>query len=191
MKRLKEFLEKKSEGGFTLLEIVVSLAIFAILVLAIANILIINMRAGMRVKAKNYAREESSFMLNILKKDIRNAELVSYAGTVGSIPSSAVPLEVVVRDESGTNRTYAWYYTSSGCGGDGLISREELTPPGVPSIYKTPCDLEVSWDSFDFATDISTGNSVINMRFSARAKGMRTGDSVVKEVSVATRNFEF
>ena len=60
-----------TEDGFSLLELLITLAIFAILMVTTTTILIINLTVARRIKARSYAREETAFMLNVLKKDPR------------------------------------------------------------------------------------------------------------------------
>lgn len=186
-KILKNFFNQK---GFSLVEILVTLGIFGIIMAIVTNIILINLKVARRVMARSYAREETSFMLDILKKDIRNADNVCDTGSGGS-------LIVTLVDD-----TYQWSQNGQ------RIKRQEVTIDancvvlGTGEItYMTPGDIEVDpGDPLYFDVSCDENNCVVKIRVKAWTVGMPGSEEVycgesgkqciVKEVAVSTRNFE-
>jgi prepilin-type N-terminal cleavage/methylation domain-containing protein len=171
--------------GFSLLELLITLAIFGILMVTTTRIITINLIVARKVKARTYAREETAFMLNVLKKDIRNAE------TGVTVTSNSIILKVT--DENRIPKYYRWLVSGT------RIQREDY-PSGVIN-YQTPSDIEFRELVFQSQTTCSTEeNCLIKITVNAWTLGM-PGDPgvacsddkqcVKKEVVVSTRNFNF
>lgn len=208
IKMLKSRLKVKlvSLDGFSLVELLITLGIFGILMAIVTSIIIINLKAAQRIKARSYAREESSFMLNVLKKDVRNAEIIC------SNTSPSGWFVVTVLDESGTPHTYRWIQNGT------QILREEgsvaspcnFTVFASPITYRTPSDVEFDSsdtngnsipDGFELEVTCDPNNCFVKITTKAWTIGM-PGDSgvtcgnpdkqcITKEVAVSTRNFIF
>lgn len=185
LKKIKRFVLNLSRG-FSLLELLITLAIFGILMVIITSILLINLTVARRVKARTYAREESAFMLNILKKDIRNAESVAGIGT---------NLKVAIIEEDLHAHCYRWFLDVDG--ERYQIERREINCTDNSDMYayasyRTPSDVEFS--DFSFKVIENDGNSVVTIKIVAWTTGMPGEPDrqlLTKEVAVSTRNFDF
>jgi len=167
----------KKEKAFSLLELMISLGIFAILIMMVTNLIILNLRVARKVKARTYVREESSFMLKILKKDIRNSDSISGAQN---------ELLISIDDPISGTRSYRWSVQGN------QIQRTEVNSMEIT--YKTPADMTVTkWDSLEmFQIYTFDENTVVVIRVRARdPNGMPEDQWIKKEVAVSTRNFQF
>lgn len=199
--RSEKLLTRNSTDGFSLVELLVTLAIFGILMATVTSIIVVNLRVARRIKARTYVREETAFMLNVLKKDLRNADNVICVDKFWRDVTHSTPpcnlydpakLRVIVADPNtpGLDHIYDWTQTGN------RISRLEGTNP----TYMTPSDVEFNM-SVPLRFDIfySQDNSVVKITLQAWTLGMPGDPSVPadppqwlrKEVAVSTRNFEF
>lgn len=185
LKKIKRVVLNLSKG-FSLLELLITLAIFGILLVIITSILLINLTVARRVKARTYAREESAFMLNILKKDIRNAESVAEMGT---------NLKVAIIEEDARAHCYRWFHDKTG-GEPYQIERREIdcadNSDYAYASYRTPSDIE--FDDFSFKVIENDNNWVVIIKVVAWTTGMPGEPDkqlLTKEVAVSTRNFNF
>jgi prepilin-type N-terminal cleavage/methylation domain-containing protein len=171
-----------SSGGFSLVELLITLGIFGILMALVTNIIVINLKAARRIKARSYAREESSFMLNVLKKDVRNAEEVTDLG------GNEILIKIV--DDVGgvpTTNCYRWFQSGN------IIEREKIDgcTGSSSTSYRTPSD--VTFQNLTFQVFSSIDNWVVKMSVQSWTTGMPDSPRqwITKEVAVSTRNFAF
>jgi prepilin-type N-terminal cleavage/methylation domain-containing protein len=172
----------KGWKGFSLIEMMISLGIFAILIVMVTNLIILNLQVARRVKARTYVREESSFMLKIMKKDIRNSDAIT--NVYGN--------QIVITIDNPTTGSKRFRWTAS----DAVISRDELDNSGnvLKQTYRSPSDITFnSWESQNiFNVYQYEDNKVVVVRIQARdPNGMPEGQWMKKEVAVSTRNFQF
>lgn len=188
--KIIQFFKKRllSKRGFSLIELLITLAIFGILMATVMQIVLINLRVAALVKGRSYAREETSFMLKILKKDIRNAEAIS--------PDSGDNLSAVIvtgLDAQGDVHSYRWSQNEQG-----QVQRVEVAPSSGVISYKTPADVVFDRNEpLSFSINCEENNCVVKIRMKAWSRGM-PGDPedpddpaqwITKEVAVSTRNF--
>lgn len=183
--KIKNYLGK--ERAFSLAELLITLSIFAILIITTTSLLLLNLKVAARVKARTRVREETSYLLKNLKKDIRNAESIdiNYSGSLITrvIPFSGGTLEERCWNWEGGSKTVR-RFIDSGCSGS--------------SDFVTPGDISI--ESLSFSQVRVGENSVILIRLEAWKEGM-SGDEddscsdadkqcLLKEVVVSTRIFE-
>ncbi|MBN1915545.1 type II secretion system protein [Candidatus Dojkabacteria bacterium] len=73
--RLKQVVDKKA---YSLLEIVVSLAIIAVMLVMLTNVMIISLSVAAKTAARANVREEISNILSNIKRDIRNSQVINH-----------------------------------------------------------------------------------------------------------------
>lgn len=123
---------KKFKSGFTLVEIVVVIAIFGFLLLAASAILVSVIQTSNRTSVSNQVRESASRILEKMAADVRNAQCVSY-GTPG---------ELVIYDSACVNALKTYSVDATGV----LTVTDETQPPGVTTTL-SPADVAVCADS--------------------------------------------
>jgi len=172
----------KNKKGFSLLELLITLAIFAILMVTTTALLVINLKAARKIKARSYAREETAFMFNVLKKDIRNANSVVY-------DSGNQTLMVTLQDQydPSINRIYTWEFDE-----DSIVRKE-----GSNTNYRMPEDIIINNTPLVKKVVSQSGsNIVLLLHVEAWTTGMADDNNgehiyVTKEVIVSTRNYDF
>jgi len=179
----------RSMRGFSLLELLITLAILGILMVTVTNLILINLKVARIVQGRSYAREETSFMLNLLKKDIRNAENVERVSAVIRIDGVAttIPgtLHITRLDENGNTKELYWYLAGKTVGrgeGTGAIKDGNFAPAG---------DVELSKFTFTISGAVASANKIVKIELSARGNGMPENQYISKVVAVSTRNYEF
>ncbi len=168
------------KNAFSLLEMLISLAIFSILIVVISYIIVLNMRVANKVRARTYVREETSYLLKNLKKDIRNADKIE----AFDINDDGVnDLVIHILTEGGLLKKRGWYIDGNRVkrkviysGGDGVID------------IVTPEDLEIR--EFDFRLLEKPKNTIVLVKIKGWAVGLPENQSILKEVAVSTRIFE-
>lgn len=166
--------------GFSLLELLITLGILGILMLTVTNLIVINLKVARRIQARSYAREETSYMLNLLKKDIRNADTIVQSGSGLSI----------ARLDDGNSVYLKWYQK-----GKSIARSEGTTPTNLVEKFITPDDVE--YDPDEFKIEIISGgavgdnNTIVRIQLKASTAGMPDDQYIVKILAVSTRNYAF
>ena len=89
-KKIQHNLESSSAmaGGFTLVELLVAMACFSVVIMAVVDIFIIGLGGGQRALGFQNVQDSARFMLEVSTKEIRMSEIQEADGTsVASIPS--------------------------------------------------------------------------------------------------------
>lgn len=63
----------KLNGGYSLLEVLITLFITGILIVMLSNIMLISIRTSLKIQERSFIREEVAKIERLIKKDIRNA----------------------------------------------------------------------------------------------------------------------
>ncbi|MEI7578762.1 MAG: prepilin-type N-terminal cleavage/methylation domain-containing protein [bacterium] len=72
-------MKHKKITAFSLVETLVTLAIFSILVAMLSDVLVLNIRVSRKITARTIIREELSQMVGLIQRDMRNANYIDLA----------------------------------------------------------------------------------------------------------------
>ncbi|MBI4122716.1 MAG: type II secretion system protein [Parcubacteria group bacterium] len=139
MKKLRQ-----NQSGFTLAEIVVTMAIFTTAVTTLANIFLYANRSQRKTQAVQESQTDARFAMEVLAQAVRRGTIdyVYYGGAIAANPQAVL----AILDASGNSLRFR--RTDAGGRGilemsqDGGTSWSTLTPPGVSvnalSFYLSP-----------------------------------------------------
>lgn len=169
------------QGGFSLLELLISLAILGVILVTTTTIIMLNLTAARKIESRSYAREESAFLLNVLKKDIRNAESVVVDNENNTISV------VLIEPSSNSTTNYLWRINND---------RVERAENGNKTTYITPIDVEFSDVNFEKVEGANINNELVYIYMEVWVYGMPEDDTgnklpIKKEIVVSTRNYTF
>ena len=85
----------KRSRAFSLLEMLVSLAILAVIIPLLSNLLVDTIRSSLLLSARSSTREELSSLVALVRSDIRNADEIVNCGEIGN-PASQLSCELIV-----------------------------------------------------------------------------------------------
>ncbi|OGF27890.1 hypothetical protein A2303_05940 [Candidatus Falkowbacteria bacterium RIFOXYB2_FULL_47_14] len=143
--------QEKTQKGFTLMELIITIGVISILTLGVYSLIIISLR--ITADNKNYV--SAIEIADQKMEQIRNMPF-SDVGVVSGIPPGTIPqIETVVRDKDFTVNTYVTFYDDDY---DGLAG--STTPDTIPNDYKI-ATVKVSWDSNYGHKDITVFSKII------------------------------
>lgn len=64
---------KKNRGGYSLLEMLVTLLIVNVIILMVSQVLVISLKISIQSHERSFAREELTNLTNLIRRDIRNS----------------------------------------------------------------------------------------------------------------------
>lgn len=181
--------EKKLKKGFSLLEIIISLAIMGFAITVMFSFLILSMRVSVISLSRSFIREELSNITTLISRDIRNSDFVLNCGTQ-SFPASCEFIQEGTRyiwqrcDSTGTTNANASLNTRA------CKVRLEGTTRTV--LYLSPQSLVVDTFSFSLgyvgaANDVKT--NIIFLITASHSNSSYNISNVLRQISVSTRNF--
>lgn len=179
-----------NQAGFSMLELLITLAILSILMITITNIIIVNLKVAKRVQARTYVREETTFATNLIKKDVRNALNVRANNTVVLDGQQRETIEIDMLDAQGNSGTIYWSVWENA---DGVptLRRKVRVGGGVGDSFLTPGDIEIVQFDYEIIEDAVSDNTYVRIQLKSSNDGMPDGQTVNKAISVSTRNYDF
>jgi len=189
MKALKNKRHKNLKKGYSLIEIIISLAIMGFAVTVMFSFLILSLQVSILSLSRSFVREELSNISGLIARDIRNADYIINCGT-GSTPESC---ELI---QNGTN--YIWQK----CDVNGVVNaNSDLNTMACKFKFEGTVKTVVFISSktlkiqnFDFSlgyTD-STSEAKTNIIILINASHTNSNyniKNVIRQTSVSTRNF--
>lgn len=173
----------KYKKGYSIVEILVSLAILSIVITMLFNVLIVGLQGSLKIIARSFVREELSAVTALVAKDIRNSDRVIFCG------------ESLVQNSCEffkNNIRYRW----SICTDDGLrICKYDLSNPGNPvKVFENSRNVNVTL--LEFAQGIGAGNSqesrnVLITLVASHNNSYVNVTNVFRQTSVSTRNYSY
>jgi prepilin-type N-terminal cleavage/methylation domain-containing protein len=183
MKRILKIVNRSK--GFSLLELLITLGIFAILMATVTNIIVINIRVAKQIEARTKVREETGYVLKNLKKDIRNASSINHV----VVDDTEVQLKVVILDTTGTSIERVWSFketTDPDDTNETIVLVKRLV--GGNTDFMSPSEIKYESFSIDVQSK-SGGNTFVVVDLHARTMGMPEGQTIHKRVGISTRVF--
>ncbi|KXK26582.1 MAG: hypothetical protein TR69_WS6001000588 [candidate division WS6 bacterium OLB20] len=178
-------LPTKRLQGFSLVETLITLAIFGIMIAMISQVILINLEVSRKVYVRTQVREELAELTTLVQRDIRNARIVKECGEFrdGS--------ETVSRCTISHAEEFTW---TDNCPGDtAAINRIcKISVPGNQLLFETS-DL-ITIEDFSFDINLSTGEDgtkstiLMTLRASATNPNFEISNQV-RQIAVSTRNF--
>lgn len=173
--KLKQISNKKA---YSLLEVVVSLAIIAVMMVMLTNILIISLSVAAKTAARSNVREETSNILANIKRDVRNAELINSCSGEND--------QAVCEGVLAVSGKFTWKLCDNEDGTKGVCKFDA----SGNIIEKSPEYLTIDKLLFDVGFDKTRDKRTILVTIVSSYKG---GDlnikNIVQQTSISTRNY--
>ena len=142
------------EQGFTLVELIVYLALFLIVLIVIAGILISSLKSEKVVRSAAEASSLGQLIANAVQKDARNATALNVSSpNTGIADSQMLVMSTLKGDVAGTSVCSAWLYVPVH-GGQLFTAKStaKISVPWVADLTSTPADKAVraptGWSSY-------------------------------------------
>ena len=135
----------KNISGFTLMEVLVSVGIVAILGIVIVQTFFTTVRTSRKTEITRDVKQNGDFALDVMSRMVRSARMVT---TVCSTNGTQTPTITIVNPDN--------YTTTFGCVVDGAVSRIASTS-GLRTEYLTSRNVSLGVDCTNALTFICTG----------------------------------
>jgi prepilin-type N-terminal cleavage/methylation domain-containing protein len=158
----------KKYKAYSLIEVLVTLGVIAILMVMLFNVILIALRSNTKIAARSFVREQVTTLLSQMSREIRNAEVIVECAGIGC-------------DYTLNGKDIIWQRcnTISMC----RYENGQLS-------YQTSDTINVSTIAFDSYPGTS-GNQVILITVTAAHTNTSLGISnVINQISTTTRNYE-
>lgn len=164
--------KRKYKSGFSLIEMLVSLAVISIIILIFFNTLLISLTVTIRNNIRSNTREELASILSLISKDIKASTRILDESCIDNSCTVVVDGEVL-----------RWYSCES------QICKDD----GTDIIYKS--DSEIIINKLDFQTGFVDESSPLKNNIIVTIVGDHANESLdinnlVRQVSISTRNYE-
>jgi prepilin-type N-terminal cleavage/methylation domain-containing protein len=171
---------KRTIGAFSLLEIMVSMAIIGIIMAMLSNVLVNSILISQKSIARSFVREELSDIVDRIASDIRDANTVN--GCSGSLQTAKCDLVLDV--------PVTWKTCVNGTGGNYDVCKVDAN--GNVLFSSSP---SIKLKNFTFDQGFDTGTNTIrkNVLITIVADHVNTATGVtniLRQTSVSTRNYE-
>jgi len=186
---------KRRAHGFTLVESMVTVAIFSMLIVSATNIFLSIIRSQRNTLASKNAQEAVSYALEVMTKELRMAKVDD--GQCGSdlyrkiYAVSTSSDQIRFRNDQNICVTYLLKQDDTSVPGQSIgrlqIKRDDK------EAYMTPANIEISQLSFNarHLDDIDTEQPLITIRFVLSYQNSETGwQSLNVQTSVSSRSYE-
>lgn len=168
----------KNKRGYSLLEIVVSLAIIAVMMVMLTNIMVISLTVSAKTSARANTREEISNILANMKRDIRNAELIK---NCTGVDDGAVCEGILA-----VSGAFSWGICAEEDGTKMVCKRDR----DGNITESTPSHINIDKLSFDVGFDKTLDKRTIIVTIVASNESERLNvKNVIQQTSISTRNY--
>ena len=200
---MKNTINKKNVKGYTLLEMLVTLVVFAILMTMIVQVLLISIESGRKISGRSKVRGDLSEVAVMMRRDFRNAgkiDSTKCGDAIYHFDTSGIPvfsgLPACFFSLSGSN--YAWVYgDDSVCPKDKICKLKQSTSSGEYELYYQSSDiLQFDRTKTSFEVNITQENESISQGIVLVSLTVNALESMkldvatqYRQVTVFTRNF--
>ncbi len=174
-------MKKKKLKGFSLLETLVTLAIFGIMTAMLSQAILINITITRKASVRSRIREEMSEISSLVERDIRNAQLIGTCGVAGTENKCTVT----------SVASFTWTDNCPSLGvGIKSICRKDLTGN---ILYQSSKILSISTLKFQVITPAGitdpTKSTILVTIVGAAVNPNLKINNQVRQLAVSTRNF--
>ncbi len=171
----------KNKKAYSLLEVIVTLAITSIIIVMLTNILLLSLDISKKSFIRASIREEQSKILLKIEKDIKNSILIDSCSGENETALCEVTLD----------KKYYWALCDDG-NLRSICKKINLNTPNEQIVEKLPDYINVNYISFEQAPseDLSKKTIVVTLSFSYKDETYGIND-LVRQVIVSTRNYGY
>lgn len=164
--------------GYSLIEMLIVMSVFAILGVLVTQVLAISMKSSRKAQSLNKIRTELTYAMNVMERNIRNAK---------SITSCNSPLQksIYYIDQKGDLGSFR-YYSSLGPPPVSLIAS------GSAEYKLTSSDIWIDESKTSFSCDLYSSPQFVTINISAYDPKLSGGESTQVEMKtqITLRNIE-
>ncbi len=173
---MKNMHRKFGLQGYSLVEMIVTIAIAAIVLAMLSNVLVVTVTVSQRAAARSFVREEVTDIVDRIANDVRQAkQIVSCNGGVCQLDAGGI---------------VTWEVCVDGVTGLNAVCKRNAS--GVV-VYKSSENFELAALTFDVGFDAVTVNSgrrnILLTVVGNHANPLYNVTNVVNQVAVSTRNY--
>ncbi|MFQ5492622.1 MAG: PilW family protein [Candidatus Dojkabacteria bacterium] len=186
-----KLIQSKLMKGFSLVETLITLAIFGILMAMLSQILIINISISRKTFARSRIRDEMSELVTLIQRDIRNAKIIGECGEKTEGSETFTECQIYHAEE------FVW---TDNCPDEGEVQRlckltvvDPAIPGDVPDVLFQTSDL-INVDDFGLEVGLSQGDdgtksTILVTVLASSANENFEVNNQVRQIAVSTRNF--
>jgi hypothetical protein len=160
--------------SFTLIETIATILIYAMMMLMITNIVLVNARLSQQLKIRSRIRSEMSQVVAMIKRDVRNAATVDAEHCTDTSCSLTIVNNLITWSYSATNHT--------------ITRKDGLTN----EIFTTADYLSVDYFNFYTISDAATTTKQVTIILTIKAKGTneawKVNNQIAQEI-ISSRNY--
>lgn len=169
----------KHEQGFSLLELMVSLAIISVIMLMFSNIIVNSISISQRSLARSFVREEIATLVDAIVSDLRSANTVGVCeGTLDQASCSFV-----------SDSPYTWEVCPGETSGQRRICKKDVSGQ---SVFIGSENINITHFSFDIGFELGGSSARRNIIITVVGDHLQEGlniKNVLRQTSVSTRNY--
>lgn len=173
----------KNKKAYSLVEVLVSLGIMAIVITMLFNVLIVGLQSSLKVIGRSFVREEVANISALITRDLRNSDKIVNCGESASQSSC---------EFFKNNIRYKW----SKCTDDDTdVCKYDLSNVSSPvKIYESSKNVDVTILDFSQgfgSTETDVSKSVLFTVVASHTNSYINVTNVFKQGSVSTRNYKY
>lgn len=180
MTRLTTFKNKK---GYSIVEVLVSLGIMAVVITMLFNVLIVGIESSLKIIARSFVREEISSITGQITRDVRNSDRITSCGETSTQNSC---------EFFKNNIRYRWTLCTDSTN---RVCKYDMTNSASPTtVYRSSQNVNIT--TLDFAQGFGVSETEKSKNILFTIIGSHTNsyvnvNNVFRQTSISTRNFTY